>query len=98
MLTRRVLLSSWMAAGAWLTAGSAIAQTTKTRLAIVVAKSSPLDDLSIHDLKHLYMGDQITGPGGKRLIPLALRAGSPERVAFERAVLGMAPDRVASYW
>lgn len=102
MLTRRALLASWMTgAAALLCAGSSAsvgAQTTKIRLVVVVAKNSSLDDLSIHDLKHLYMGDQIMAPGGKKLIPVALRSGSVERVAFEQAILGMAPERVASYW
>lgn len=101
MLTRRHFLATWMGYGAALTAGYSTfgqAQSVSLRLAVVVAKTSPLQDLSIHDLKHLYMGDQIIGPGGKKFVPVALRAGSPERVAFERAVLGMAPERVASYW
>ena len=66
--------------------------------AVVVAKGSPVDDLSIHDLKHLYMGDMINGPGGKQLIPLALPTNSPDRAAFDKAVLGMSPDQAARFW
>lgn len=74
------------------------AQEAKLRLAIVVAKDSPLRQLSIKDLRNLYKGDALTGPDGKRLIPLGRPAGSLERVAFDRAVLGMSPDLSAAYW
>jgi hypothetical protein len=67
------------------------------RLAIVVAKNSPLDNLSFGDLKRLYMGDPVDARG-KRLIPLALQNRSPERIQFDRAVLGMTPDAAARYW
>jgi hypothetical protein len=102
MLNRRTLFAVWISGLAALlpaaTTPWVIAQEAKLQLAIVVAKNSTLNDLSIHDLKNLYMGDRISGPGGKQLIPIALRSGSAERTAFEQAVLGMAADRVSKYW
>lgn len=102
MLNRRTLFAVWISGLAALlpvvTAPWVIAQEEKPQLAIVVAKTSPLEQLSIHDLKNLYMGDRISAPGGTQLIPVALRGGSPERTAFERTVLGMAADRLAKYW
>jgi hypothetical protein len=102
MLNRRTFFAVWTSGmAAFLPAASApwvSAQETKLQLAIVVAKTSTLSDLSIHDLKNLYMGDRISGPGGKQLVPIALRSGSPERSAFEQSVLGMAADRVSKYW
>ena len=67
------------------------------RLAVVVAKDFPLDNLSFGDLKRLYMGDPVDARG-RRLIPLALQNRSPERVQFDRAVLGMSPEAAARYW
>lgn len=67
-------------------------------LAIVVTKNSPLDALSFYELKHLYLGDYVNGPDGKRLIPLNRAPGSPERVAFDAAALGMTPDQDTAYW
>lgn len=69
----------------------------KTRLAIVVAKDSPVNDLSSYDLKRLYKGDPVNA-AGKRLVPLNLAPLSHERVGFDQAVLGMDPDSVARYW
>ena len=77
---------------------SSNAETGQIRLAVVVGKNSLLADLSVQDLKNLYRGDQLTGPGGKRLLPFALVPGSPERVGFDRAVLGWSPAEVSGYW
>lgn len=67
------------------------------RIAVVAAKSFPIDNLSFGDLKRLYMGNRIDSHG-KRLIALALQNRSPERTAFDSAVLGMNPDTAALYW
>ena len=68
---------------------------TKLRLAVVVAKSSPLDELSLQELKNIYRGDKLTGT---KLIPFAFAAGLPERIAFDQAVLGYSPKEAAQYW
>ena len=66
--------------------------------AIVVAKNSPLTDLSMYELKHLYLGEFITGPDGKRLIPLNQSTQSRDRLAFDAVVLGMSAEKQATYW
>jgi len=71
------------------------AGTTRLRLAVIIAKSSPLDAISLQDLRNLYRGDRLVG---LQLLPFAFPAGTPERIAFDRAVLGMSPDDVARYW
>jgi len=74
------------------------AETKGPPLAIVAAKDSPVNALSLYELKHLYLGEYINGPDGKRLISLNRAPGSPERVAFDAAVLGMSPDQDTAYW
>ena len=74
------------------------AETQGPPLAVVVAKNSPVNGLSLYELKHLYLGDYVNGPDGKRLIPLNRTPGSPERVAFGASVLGMTPDQDTAYW
>jgi hypothetical protein len=71
----------------------AIADPTRLRLAVVVARSHPGDNLSLQDLKNLYRGDRIPG-----WIPFAFPAGTPERIAFDLAVLGLTPENAARYW
>jgi len=74
-----------------------VAGPSKTRLALVVAKDSPISELSSYDLRRLYKGDPVNA-AGKRLVPLNLAPLSHERVGFDQAVLGMDPDAVSRYW
>src|SRR5512147_1465848 len=65
--------------------------------AVVVAKSFPVDGISLGDLKRLYMGNPVQA-GGKNLVPLTYPKAAPERVAFDEAVLGMSADEAGRYW
>jgi hypothetical protein len=67
-------------------------------LAIVVAKTSPLTNISKYELKHLYLGEFVTGPDGKRLIALNQAMPLHDRMAFDSAVLGMSAEQQATYW
>jgi ABC-type phosphate transport system substrate-binding protein len=67
-------------------------------IAVVVAKSSPLTNLSLYQLKHIYLGELLTDPDGKRIIPLNQPIQSDDRTAFDAQVLRMSPDQQASYW
>lgn len=69
----------------------------RVRFAIVVARNSPVDELSLYDLKRLYEGETVNA-AGKRLLPLNLPPASDSRVRFDQAVLGMTPERVSRYW
>lgn len=101
MLTRRAVLkwSLGIAAGSWsgLTTQRAGAQIIE-RLAVVVAKDSPLLELSQYELKKLYLGTDLTDPSGARIVPFNQAPKSPDRVAFDSRVLGMSPDQIAQYW
>lgn len=68
------------------------------RIAVVVARNSPIQELSEFKLKKLYLGAHIIDPSGERIIPLNHLAESPDRVAFDQMALGMAPDEAARYW
>jgi len=58
--------------------------------AIVVATNSPLTNLSLYDLKHLYMGEFVTGPDGKRLSEGHMKVRESQDVTFT-------PDRDGTY-
>lgn len=102
MINRRTTLASFL--GLTLSLGLALpavavnAAEPKVPLAVVVAKSSSLNELSFRELKRLYMGDSINGPNGKKLIPLTQVPVSRDRVGFDRSVLGMSAEAVARYW
>jgi hypothetical protein len=77
---------------------AANAAPRKVTLAIIMQKASSVDDLTIRELKRLYLGEHLGAPDGKKLLPLNQAANSPDRVGFERLVLGMAPDEASRFW
>jgi hypothetical protein len=85
------------ALGSGLPAGLAHAQQRDT-LAVVVAKASPIQQLSQYELKKLYLGSNIVDPKGERIIAFNQSPNAPDRVLFENRVLGMTPEEVARYW
>ncbi len=66
-------------------------------LAVVAAKSFPVDNLSFGDLKRLYAGTPVLA-GGKSLIPITYPKHASERIGFDKSVLGMSSDEVGRYW
>jgi hypothetical protein len=75
--------------------GSAYADTRK--LVVVVARGSGLTNISRGDLRRCFAGEPVTATG-RQLVPFNASPSSPERVGFDKAVLGMTPDQVGRYW
>lgn len=99
MSTRRVVLGLIAALALGLTSRSGIGEPAEPQLlAVVVAKDSPINELSFFELRRLYLGDDLRGPGGNKLIPLNRDSKSAERIGFDRSVLGMSPEAAARYW
>jgi hypothetical protein len=67
-------------------------------LVVVVGASSSLTNIDLARLRGLYLGDGMTEGTGRRIVPFHQRPLSPDRVGFERVVLGMSPDESAAYW
>lgn len=100
MPTRRILLSAWVAT----LAASSLGATTQVagaeermRLVVVVARTSPIDELSLAQLRRMYLGEPVDS-GGQRMIPINHGPSVKERIAFDRLVLGMSPVEVSRYW
>jgi hypothetical protein len=100
MVTRRNAIVACFAAAALLALAPtpAVADAGAEPLAIVASKQSSLTDLSLYQLKRLYLGDAIQGPGGAELVALNRDAKGAERSGFDKNVLGMTPDAAARYW
>lgn len=100
-MTRRRDILKWTAALAATTLSGAWARPARAeqfRLALVVGRGSPLQQLTRFELKKLYLGAHIVDPSGARIIPFNQSSNAPDRLAFEEKVLGMSPDELASYW
>lgn len=100
MPTRRTLLFAWPA----LLTATALGGMTEVvsaeepaRLVVVVAKSSPLAELSFAQLRRMYLGEPVDS-GGQRLVPFNRGRSVKERIVFDRLVLGMSQDEVVRYW
>jgi hypothetical protein len=66
-------------------------------LSVIVAKDSPLGDLSMTELKRLFSGEG-DSLGDTHAIPFNQPPRSTDRVLFDKLVLGMDPDQVSQYW
>jgi hypothetical protein len=68
-----------------------------SNLLVIVGAEFPATDIPLATLKDAFRG-RATSLRGRRLIPVNHAVGSPERVAFDRAVLGLEPAAVGRFW
>jgi hypothetical protein len=67
------------------------------RLVIITAKGEPIDNLSLDDLRRLYLA-RIHRLGGHRLVPVILRNTEPAQRFFLREVAAMADIDFTQLW
>jgi hypothetical protein len=67
-------------------------------LAVVVARGSTLQDLSLSELKRIFTNEGDTEPSGQRYVPFNHPPHTTDRVAFDKIVLGMSADEVSQFW
>lgn len=67
------------------------------KLAVIVAKGSPITNLSKAELKRAYLSDNVV-IGGKKLVPFNFSPNTPERTGFDKVVLGMSVDVMQRFW
>jgi ABC-type phosphate transport system substrate-binding protein len=96
---RRLFLLLALVTGAVLVALSRVApaHAAEGGLVLVVGKGSPITNLSKADLNHIFAGD-LNKVDGQPVVAFAMAPNSPERRAFDQAVLGMTPEEVSKYW
>lgn len=75
----------------------ALAAPVTPRLVVIVGKTSPIDNISLGALRSAFLA-QPTDENRVRLVPFNSPPNSPERVLFDRRVLGMSPEEVARHW
>ncbi len=67
-------------------------------LAVIVAPTSKLHQISLADLRRAFLSERVTDEQGNRLIPLNHPPKSPDRVGFDRLVSSMDADGVGRFW
>ena len=80
--------------------GDALAQAAdpsseQAPIAVVVHPSSPLSDITLEDLRRLFLGSTTSLENGERVELLGM---APNRTRFYRAALGMSEDRLKRHW
>jgi ABC-type phosphate transport system substrate-binding protein len=67
-------------------------------IVVIVNAANPVDNLSLGELKKLFMSDRSKWDTGKSVAPVMVTAGSPERTAFLKIVCGMSDGDFAKYF
>jgi len=67
-------------------------------IVVIVNSSNPADNLSVGDLKKLFLSDRSKWDTGKSVAPVMLGAGAPERTAFLKIVCGMNDSDFSKYF
>src|SRR5262245_41450223 len=67
-------------------------------LALIVAPSSKLTNISSADLRRVFQSERLTDPDGNRLIALNHPPKTVDRVGFDHVVMGMDPEGVGRFW
>jgi ABC-type phosphate transport system substrate-binding protein len=93
-LLLRTLLTLTAAAA---TAAAAAAEETP-RLAVIVHGGVPLSDLSLAELRKVFLGDRQFWTGDLRIVVLVPPAGSPERAQMLEKVYEKTETQYRHYW
>jgi ABC-type phosphate transport system substrate-binding protein len=67
-------------------------------LVVIVNSANPVDNLSMGELKKLFLSDRSRWDTGKAVAPVMLAPGAAERIAFLKAVCGMSDADLSKYF
>ncbi len=67
-------------------------------LAVVVAKSSVVQDLSLAELRRIFTNEGDSDGSGQRYVPFNHPPHTTDRVGFDQVVLEMSADDVTQFW
>lgn len=67
-------------------------------IAIVVHKDNPQTDISLHELRALFLQHKKQWNNGKKIVVLNHPAKTKIRTTFDKLVLKLDPAQAASYW
>lgn len=67
-------------------------------IVVIVNKANPASSLGVSDLRPIFQTTKTSWSSGGDAIPFNLPFDNGLRQEFDRAVLGLDPDRVARYW
>lgn len=94
---------STLIAGLLLTVGAGLWSTRSSAgpddIVVIVNPQNPISSIDAADLRPIFQTTKTTwGSSAGDAMPLNLPEDNPMRQDFDKAVLGLDPDRVARYW
>ncbi len=99
MRTRRtLLLASFLLGTIGIWPESSEAETEAEAIVVIVNKSNPAASLEASELRQIFQTTKTSWSSGGEATPFNLPAENGLRQAFDQAVLGLDPQRVARYW
>jgi ABC-type phosphate transport system substrate-binding protein len=78
-----------IATAIWLLAASHPVEAAGDPIVVIVNAANPVDNLTVSELKKLFLSDRSRWDTGKAVAPVMIGAGSPERTSFLKIVCGM---------
>lgn len=73
-------------------------QASGDPIVVIVNNSNPVDNLTMGELKKLFLSDRSRWDTGKSVAPVILSTGSTERTAFLKIVCGMSDAEFGKYF
>lgn len=70
----------------------------RKRLAVIVSASAAITNISAGDLRRTYLGVITRWPNGHRIVPVVLRAETPEQRTFLKRIVQMTDIDYAQHW
>jgi ABC-type phosphate transport system substrate-binding protein len=67
-------------------------------IVVIVNGANPVDNLSVGELKKLFLSDRSKWDTGKSVAPVMVVAGAPERTSFLKIVCGMSDADLSKYF
>jgi ABC-type phosphate transport system substrate-binding protein len=87
-----------IAAATWLIVAARPALAAGDAIVVIVNSANPVEDLSVGDLKKLFLSDRSRWDTGKAVAPVMVAAGAPERTSFLKIVCGMNDGDFSKYF
>jgi ABC-type phosphate transport system substrate-binding protein len=75
-----------------------IGQTARPRLVVIVSPAQTITDITLADLRAIYLGEITRWPTRHRIVPVVLTPQSVEGQQFIRRVVGMAELDYGQHW
>jgi ABC-type phosphate transport system substrate-binding protein len=87
-----------VATAMWLMVSVHPVQAAGEPIVVIVNAANPVDNLSVGELKKLFLSDRSKWDTGKSVAPVMVGAGNPERTAFLKIVCGMNDADLGKYF